>query len=73
MSSEASLTNSVDPDQTAHVGQGLLFLLDKINLQRKKYILEIITCDSSIYTMDHPDLTVSNFMEKYINLQWAIV
>ena len=24
--------------------------------------MEIVTCDPSIYTMDHPDLTVSNFM-----------
>ena len=24
--------------------------------------LEIIICDPSIYTMDHPDLTVANFM-----------
>ena len=23
---------------------------------------EIITCEPSIYTMDHPDITVSNFM-----------
>ena len=29
-------------------------------------ILKIITCDPSIYTMDHPDLTVSNFMEKRV-------
>ena len=28
-------------------------------------ILEIITFDPSIYTMDHPDLTVSNFIEKF--------
>ena len=29
-----------------------------------KYLFE-----TSIYTMDHPDLTVSNFMEKSISLQ----
>ena len=28
--------------------------------------LEIITCDSSIYTMDYPLLTVSNSMENFI-------
>ena len=27
-----------------------------------QYFFEIITCDLSIYTMDHPDLNVSNFM-----------
>ena len=33
-----------------------------MNLQRRKYnILEIISCDSSKYTINHPDLTVSNF------------
>ena len=39
--------------------------------QRKKYniILEILTCDPSVYTMDHPDLNVSNFMEKSIGLK----
>ena len=30
---------------------------------------EIITCDTSIYSMDHPDLTVSNVREKSIGLQ----
>ena len=42
--------------------------LSKIDLHRKKYDIfgEIITRDFSIYTMDYPDLTVSNFMESYI-------
>ena len=30
--------------------------------------LESITCNPSIYTMDHPDLTVSNYMENSICL-----
>ena len=32
------------------------------SMQRKKYnnFWEIITCNPSIYTMDHPDLTVWN-------------
>ena len=30
--------------------------------ERKIIIFEIITCDPWIYTRDHPDLTVSNFM-----------
>ena len=29
--------------------------------ERNLIILEIFTCDPSQYTMDHPDLTVSNF------------
>ena len=41
-------------------------------LQTKKYIFwGIITCDPSIYTMDHPGLTVSNFMEKSIGIKWV--
>ena len=28
-----------------------------------QYLFEVITCDPTIYTMDHPDLTLSNFME----------
>ena len=41
-----------------------LFAKDKTNLETNKYNIwgEIITFDPSIYTMDHPDLTVSNFM-----------
>ena len=31
--------------------------------------LEIITCDPSDYTMDHPDLTVLHFLEKFIGLK----
>ena len=30
---------------------------------------EIITCGPSIYTMDHPDLTVLNFIENSISLK----
>ena len=43
--------------------------------QREKYIfvLEIITCDPSVYTMDHPELAVSNFMGNSISIQWVEV
>ena len=34
-----------------------------------QYFLEMINCDPSIYTMDYPDLTVSNFMENSIRTQ----
>ena len=39
---------------------------DLIDLQRKKYniFLEIITCNPSIYTLDHPDLTISLLVLK---------
>ena len=47
--------------------QGLhLLLIQNLSLQKKnQYFLEIIT---SIDIMDHPDLTVSNFMENAISL-----
>ena len=42
--------------------------LDEIGLQEMYINFEITTCDPSLYSMDHPDLTVSNFMEKFIGL-----
>ena len=53
-----SMANSEDPDEMLHNAafhQGLNCLYDKNNLQKKKYIvlLEIITCNPSVYTMDH--------------------
>ena len=33
------------------------------------FFSEIITCNPSTYQMDHPDKTVSNFMEKSNGLQ----
>ena len=46
---------------------------DKNNIQRLKYNIlgNYIICDPLIYKMDHPDLTVSNFMEKSIGLKGA--
>ena len=34
-----------------------------------QYILEIITCDPSIYTMDHPAFIACRFMENSIGLK----
>ena len=34
-----------------------------------QYIFEIITCDPSIYTMNHPDLFVCSFIENSIGLK----
>ena len=66
-----TLTNSKDPDEMTHNAfhQGLHCLLIQ-NRYSENFFL-IITCDHSIYTMDHPDLhvTVSNFMENSIGLK----
>ena len=37
--------------------------------ERNTIFFEVLTCDPSIYTMDHPDLPVSNFMENFIGLK----
>ena len=60
-----TLANSEDPDEMPHnvaFHQGLHCLLRQNQSSEKEmqYFLEIITCDTSIYTMDHPDLIVSN-------------
>ena len=34
--------------------------------EKMQHFSEIITCDPSIYVMDHPGLTVLNFMENSI-------
>ena len=63
-----TLANSEDPDEMRHNHQGLHCLLDQMYLQRKKYNIFwiILPCDPSIYTMNHPDLAVSNFMGNSI-------
>ena len=40
--------------------------MDKTSLYN---VFEIITCDASIYTMDHPDFIACSFMEKPIGLK----
>ena len=46
-----------------------MFAKPNFDLKRKKFVLEIITYDPSIYTMEHLDLTVLNFMENSISLK----
>ena len=42
---------------------------DRSSEKEIQYILEIITCDPSIYTMDHPDFIACSFMENSIGLK----
>ena len=37
--------------------------------ERSTLFLEIITCDPSIYTMDHPDFIACSFMENCVGLK----
>ena len=57
--------------KTQHFIRVCTICLVKINYQRKKNNIfsETITCGPSIYTIDHPDFTVSNFMEKSVGLK----
>ena len=69
-----TLANSEDPDEMPHnvaFHQGLHSLLRQNRSSEKEiqYFIKIITCDPSIYTMDHPDFTVSKFMENSIGLK----
>ena len=57
-----TLANSEDPDEMP-----ITFAKTKsIFMERNIYFFEIIILNSSIYTMDHPELTVSNFIESSI-------
>ena len=65
-----TLANSEDPDEMLHNAafhQGLHCMLSQNQSLKKErqYFFEIITCDSSIYLMDHPICIVCNFMENW--------
>ena len=66
------LANSEDPDEMPHnvaFHQGLHNLLRQKRSSEKEiqFYLEIITCNPSIYTMDHPKFIVSNQKEELIS------
>ena len=59
------MANNEDPDEMSHKAafyQGLHCLLipNRSSGVEIYNCFEIITCNPFIYTMDHPDLTVSN-------------
>ena len=65
--------NIADPDEMTHdvaFHQGLHCMLSQNQSSEKHiYFLENITCDPSIYTMDHSGLTVPNLMGNSIGSQ----
>ena len=68
------MTNSEDPDEMLqnaafHLALHCLLRQNQSAEKEIQYFKEIITIDPSIYTMVHPDLTVSSFMEKFIGFQ----
>ena len=62
--------NSKDPDElpqiAAYISSGFSLFPKTKKMFRERNAL--IACDYSIYTMNYPDITVSNFMEKSISL-----
>ena len=69
-----TLANRKDPDEMPHDAafhQALNCLLrqNQSSVKEIQYFLELITCGPSIYTMHHPDTTLSNFMGNSIGLK----
>ena len=54
-----------------HQGTHCLLTNNQSSEKEIQYILEIITWDPSIYTMDHPDLIVSHFMKNSTGPKWV--
>ena len=68
------MVTSEDRDEMPHMAAfhlGLHCLLSQKTIFRERNImfLQIITCNPSIYIIDHPDLTVSSFMGNSIALK----
>ena len=67
--------NSENTDKLPHnngpIHQCLHCLLRQKRLSEKvlQLVLEIITSNTSIYTMDHPDLIACSFVEYFIGLR----
>ena len=62
-----SLANSEDTDECDISSGSTMFAKTKtIFRERNAFLLEIITCDPSIYTMDHSKCIVSNQKEEFI-------
>ena len=69
-----TFANNEDIDKMLHnvaLHHGLHCLLSQkqSSEQEIEFILKVITCDRSIYTMDNPDFIVYSFMENYIGLK----
>ena len=72
-----TLANSEDPDEMPQnvLFLGLHYVLRQNQSLYKKntmcnFLGEIIISNPSIYKMDHPDMTVSRFVENSIGLKW---
>ena len=71
---KGTFVNSEDQDEMPHnvaFYQGLHYLLRQNWSSEKEiqHFLDIISCDPSIYTMDHSDSIVCSFMKNSIGLK----
>ena len=67
-----TLAKNEGPDEMPHNAtfhQGLHYLLRLKRSSEKEFQLESITCNSSIYTMNHPMFIVSYRVEEPIRIQ----
>ena len=46
-----------------------IYLQNRSFQKEIRFILEVMVCDPSIYTMDHPDFIVHSFMENLTGLK----
>ena len=60
-----TLANSEDPDEMPHC----LLSPKQSSYKEIQYYFEVITCDTSIYTIDHPIFIVSNQKKEAISTQ----
>ena len=62
------LTNREDSDECGiSLGSTMFAKTKTIFRERNAFLLEIITCDPSIYTMDHSKRIISNQKEEFIS------
>ena len=68
-----TLANTIDPDEVlpdaaCHQGPYCLLCQNRSSEKEIQYVLDIMTCDPSIYTLNHSDLTASNLIyEKFFD------
>ena len=68
------LCQTEDPDEMLHnaafhLGLHCLLRLKESSDKKKSIYLEIITCDPSLYTMNHPKFIVTYQVEESIRIQ----
>ena len=60
------LWQTVKTQMKCRIMQHFIRVFTNQSSAEKNSFLEIVSCNPSIHTMDHPDLTESNFMENSI-------